>query len=368
MANKNNKMTRAMGVLFVGFALCACNNSEQEHAQPSALTPSQSKSVPSSNLKQEPVIAGSALENNAPLTVFYLHLAQQQFNSACSSIEQLQQSMKQFVSQPSEKGHSQVKSDWLISHNHYASTQLFRNISIKHPILDQSKINPVKHSQAIRIDQTPLLPGYIDEVEGYPKSGYIFSTLPIDRETLNKEHQFADSAYVSMGFHTIEFLLWGEGSRTYEDFSSLPAAQQESNDDNPELFNIRRSQLLSLTTKMLAEDLNILCKEWDPDNGFYATTLKSLTIEEQNAAINASTEQLISSLQINTAKIRQATDNNEEKIEIEPHSAFSKSDKDDTQAQINILKALIDSSEWLEADKKQEHTKKLTQLAKALLL
>ena len=368
MANNKNKSIRIMGILFIGLALCSCGSSDQESAQISTTDLTPSKSAPNPEINVKPAPADSALENSTPLTTLYLNLAQQHFNSTCSAVIQLQQTMQQFVLQPSEKGLNKMKAEWLTSHHHYASTQFFRNINIKHPVYDQSKNDPVQHPLTIRIDQTPLLPGYIDEIKGYPKSGYIFSTLPIDRETVNKEHQFADSAYVLMGFHAIEFLLWGEGNRTYQGFSPLPSTLQEGDDESPALFNIRRSELLSLTTNVLAEDLSTLCKEWDMDTGFYATTLKALTTEEQDAAINAATEQLISSLQINTAKIRQATDNNEESIRIEPHSEFSNSDEGDIKAQISVLKALVDSNEWLEAGKQQEHTKKLTQLAKALLL
>ncbi|MFD2231710.1 imelysin family protein [Alkalimarinus sediminis] len=368
MANNNNKTIKAITLLLTGLALCACSNSDQEPAQaakPDATTPTATIS-PDTSIK--PTDSTDITIRSTPLTAFYLNLAQQHFDATCSSIKQLQQSVQGFVSQPSEEGLSVLKSEWLVSHNHYASTQLFRNITIKHPTLDHSQTEPVQHALAVRIDQTPLLPGYIDEIEGYPNSGYIFSTLPIDRATLNKEHQFADSAYVAMGYHALEFLLWGEDNRTHQAFAPLPATEGESAEENPALFNIRRSKLLSLITDLLAEDLSTLCAEWQPIKGFYVTKLQSLPTEQQYAAINAATEELISNLQINTAKVRQANDDNAEYIEIEPHSTFSNSDKDDTQAQLNTLKALIESDQWKETEKKQEHTQKLSQLAKALLL
>lgn len=368
MANKNNKPIKITSILLVSLTLCSCGNSNQDPEQVSAPTPTESTVAISPDANAEQTALDPASKNSTPLTDFYIDLAQQQFSSTCSSVKQLQQAVQKFVSQPSEEGLSSVKTEWLSSHNHYASTQLFRNINIKHPVLDHSNTDPVQHTLAVRIDQTPILPGYIDEIEGYPNSGYVFSTLSIDRTTLNKEHQFADSAYVAMGFHAIEFLLWGENNRTHQAFSALPAAESESTNNDLSLFKVRRSELLSLTTSMLAEDLNTLCAEWDANTGFYATTLQSLSADEQSAEINAATEQLISNLQISTAKVRQATDNNEESIEIEPHSEFSHSDKDDIQAQTATLKALIDSDEWIAASKKQEHTKKLTQLAKALLL
>ncbi|UZE95744.1 imelysin family protein [Alkalimarinus alittae] len=368
MAFRNSKWVRLTSFLLIGLVVCACSNNDPESSQP----PDQVAKPEASTANTE---SGASLNVDStlsdstphplPLTVFYLDLANQQFTTVCSSAEQLQKSIQLFVTAPTEKGLIEAQSAWLNSHNEYTSTQLFRNININHPVLDQSTIKPVKHAIAIRIDQTPLLPGYIDEVEGYPKSGFIFSPLPIDRETLNKEHQFADSAYVALGFHAVEFLLWGENNRTHTAF--LPT-QQESDVNSDDVFKVRRSQLLSLTTSMLTEDLATLCKAWNTNTGFYATALHALPAKEQNATINAATEQLISNLQINTAKVRQANDNNEEVIEIEPHSAFSGSDKKDTEAQIRILKALIESKEWKNASNKQEHGQKLTQLAKALLL
>lgn len=368
MTHKNNKVIRILSVLLVSYALLSCSNNEQEPEKLSASKLIQPESATSTIDTADTKAAITNAETSAPLTMFYLKLAQPPFSSTCSSVEQLQQAVSQFVTQPSEKGLSDIKAKWLTSHQHYASTQIFRNINIKHPLLDQSKTDPVQHSLAIKIDQTPILPGYIDEIEGYPKSGYIFSTLAIDRETLNQEHQFADSAYVAMGFHLIEFLLWGEGNRSHKGFAARPAEAQETNNDSLAPSNVRRSELLTTTTSMLAEDLNTLCTEWNIDTGFYATTLKSMAPEEQVAAINAATEQLISNLQLATAKVRQATDNNEEPVEVALHSEFSNSDKADIQIQRDMLKALINSKEWQEEATKQEHTQKLTELAKALLL
>ncbi len=368
MGFRKNRTVRLINVLLIGLTLSSCSESTQESPQKPEQS-AQSETPVNRDINAEPATVDSRQDNTPPLTNVYLGLAQQQFKSTCLAANQLGQSTQQFLSSPSESGLAKVRSDWLTSHNLYSSTQLFRSISIKHPILDQSKTKPVEHSLAIRIDQTPLLPGYIDEVKGYPKSGYIFSTLPIDRDTLNKEHQFADSAYVALGFHAIEFVLWGENNRMVQEFSALPAGQNKSNDINsPDFFNSRRSQLLSLTTSILIEDLNILCNEWKVETGYYATTLKLLPTEEQIAAVNAATEQLISSIQIDMAKVRQANDDNMERIEVELHSAFSHSDNEDTLAKANILKSLIESKEWVEVSKKQEHTMKLTTLAQALLL
>lgn len=366
MELKPDSVIKLTGAVLLTSMLMACNSEENTPSTPAIATEETAevatKPVTSQDDSED---VKAPIATLSPLTEVYLTQASLTFNATCSSADELHQATESFIKSPDEKALQTVQSAWLTSHKHYASTLLFRNIPINHPMLDSSSLNPVKHTLTVRIDQTPLLPGYIDEIEGYPNSGYVFSTLPIDRETINKEHQFTDTAYVAMGFHALEFLLWGEGNRSDTDF--LPP-QHSSKPNSAESFKVRRSQLLSLTTTILTEDLNTLCKAWQADTGFYATALKERAIEAQDEAIYLAAEQLVSELQISSAKIRQLTDDNQEAIDIEPHSAFSASDKEDTQAQINILKSLLDSSAWAHISKKQERAKELTQLAKSLLL
>ncbi|WP_250656624.1 imelysin family protein [Alkalimarinus coralli] len=358
MLPRYNLLMRPAVIAAVLLALCSCGNTEQEQSrQPLGSTQTESGSYPD--------VAPTTTQTEAPspLTQFFLEQAQKGFSSTCSTAEQLQRSIERFLSTPSQKGLTEAKQAWASAHQHYLATQLFRNINIQHPILDKSTTDPVQHSIFIRIDQTPLLPGYLDQIEGYPKTGYVFSSLPIDRQTLNKEHQFADTAYVALGFHAIEFLLWGETNRPFTDFLALSTELKSGMTDNPDTFKLRRSKLLALTTNLLVEDLKQLCNEWNIDGGYYATSLRKQLNSEQHSAISAAVEQSIANIQVEIAKIRQAK---EEDKEIELHSAFANNNQLDTQRQIETLDTLIKSTPWKNASKQDEHAMKLTTLAATL--
>ena len=348
--NFSVKLAKIASIASLILALSSCENEPDNTHPPSNTQTTKAQSTPS-NTNQADIKPST----QSPLTNHYLSLASQQFKTTCSNAEQLQASIKLFLTAPKEKALEETRQHWLSTHNSYTASKLFRNINIHHPELDHSQIDPVKHSLSIRIDQSPLLPGYIDAVEGYPQSGYVFSPLSIDSQTLNNEHQFSDTLYVTLGFHAVEFLLWGEGnkrSRKSSDYAAL-----KNNKENSELAPVRRSQLLSLTTQLLLDDLQIQCNEWVNTEGYYPSQLNEKSEKEQNEYIVASMEQLLSDIQINRTQIKSAT---------EPHSAFAQSDEQDLQAKIKILKLLLESKEWEELSTKQERAKKLTALAKAL--
>ena len=341
------KLAKLVSIASLILALCSCGN---ESDKPQTLN-----STPITKSQPAPLNTNQADIKPSALTTHYLSLAAQQFKTTCSNAEQLQTSVQLFLSAPNKKTLEEARLHWISTHNSYIGSKLFRALNIKHPELDHSQIDPVKHSLAIRIDQSPLLPGYLDAVEGYPQSGYVFSPLPIDAVTLNNEHQFSDTLYVTLGFHAVEFLLWGEGNeqtRTSSDYA-VPI----DNKENPESAQARRSQLLSLTTKLLTEDLQMQCQEWLTTEGYYPSQLSAKSEKEQNEYIVATMEQRLSDIQINSTQIKNA---------VEPHSAFAHSDEQDLQAQIKLFKSLLESKEWKELSEQQERAKKITVLAKAL--
>jgi len=346
------KLAKLITIASLMLALFACENEPNKAPAPSEAQINKSQPAAVNSDSKSTSLPPSI---RSPLTTRYLSLASQQFRATCTHAKQLQTSIQLFLSKPNKKTLDDTKQQWLTSHNSYAASKLFRILNIKHPELDRSQIDPVKHSLAIRIDQSPLLAGYLDAVEGYPQSGYVFSPIPINEETLNKEHQFSDTLYVTLGFHAIEFLLWGENNeqaRESTDYAALSVI-----DKDPELVQARRSQLLLLITKLLIKDLDLQCHEWQQAEDYYPSHLTAHPEEAQNEYIVAAVKQLLSDIQINSTQIKNAT---------EQHSAFAHSDQQDLQAQIKVFKSLLDSKEWKELSEKQERVKSITTLAKAL--
>ena len=106
------------------------------------------------------------------------------------------------------------------------------------------------------------------------------------------------------------------------------------------------------------------CKEWLPAQGYYPSQLIGLSAETQILYISDAVEQQLSEIQINNAKIKQATDNSDTEV---LHSLLASSDQKDIEAQIGILKKLLESKEWKEKSEHEGLLKKITKSAKTLL-
>lgn len=133
-----------------------------------------------------------------------------------------------------------------------------------------------EHRQALAVarnnlGQPLLMPGFIDSVTDYPYSGIVNdASLPLDETSLRQQHGVTDEAEVSIGFHVVAFLLWGE-QRQNPELEARPIGDYEPADnwqdgitDLPieEHPNNRRRRLLALTLILLSEDSRTLLEQW----------------------------------------------------------------------------------------------------------
>jgi len=207
--------------------------------------------------------------------------ANKAFEKANRSSKILSERITFFVETPSVEGLEGAQLALRDSHNRYLATQVFRQTakaaSITHPELDTEQIAPdVIHSNHIRLDQSPIIPGYLDTVKGYPNSGFIHSEQEITEENLNKEHQFTDTAYVAIGYHALAFLLHGESEgtkRVVADFSSVNPAIEPSKQQP----SYRRSTYIKLLASLIAQDIQKLSDAWIGTNSFYQKQLSDLS-------------------------------------------------------------------------------------------
>lgn len=110
-----------------------------------------------------------------------------------------------------------------------------------------------------RLDHHPLLPGYLDTVKDYPFSGLIYSDIPITVESMEKEFQLGDPAYVTLGFHALETILKGDDSqRKAEDFSVL----KSTDDTESAPAALRRTLYAILLASEIRNDLVVFENQW----------------------------------------------------------------------------------------------------------
>ncbi|MBF68440.1 MAG: hypothetical protein CMQ29_12175 [Gammaproteobacteria bacterium] len=101
------------------------------------------------------------------------------------------------------------------------------------------------HYVAFRIDAWPITPGFLDTLPQYPQSGIVADvSLPLNVDSIQKQHGFSDPLEVALGFHAIQLLL----DRPVRDYNG--AAEQIK----------RRRELLRLQSEILLGDLQALAQ------------------------------------------------------------------------------------------------------------
>lgn len=166
--------------------------------------------------------------------------------------------IQSFLQSPTEDSLATAREQWLISHRTYAQLEMFISLGHSNPGLFGNLL-PTNFS----IDAQPTSPGYLDYFDVYTNSGIVNDiAVPLTAQTLRKQHGFSDPSEVSLGFHAIEYLLWGEaGNRLAADYiavQELNDAQRSAELRIIDLPNNRRRVLLNLLSVILADDISKL--------------------------------------------------------------------------------------------------------------
>ena len=188
----------------------------------------------------------------------YARLVYLNYVDAYQQAIQLNWAIDDFLANPNEASFDKAKSVWLESRKSYGTSEAFR--FYEGPI-DYFDTQTQTEGPEARINSWPLNEAYIDYVAGQEKSGLINDlTFQINTVSLDEKNQKSDEADVSTGYHSIEFLLWGQdlsldssGQRTISDYQ--PGSQ----------INERRRSYLRIVTGQLVDDLSFLVDSWQPN-------------------------------------------------------------------------------------------------------
>ena len=166
----------------------------------------------------------------------------------------MQEKVSSFLESPSQEGLEECREAWMLTRRPFEQAEVFRFYE-----------GPIDGGYS-RLSEWMIDPSYIDYVSGDPFSGIIWDSenfKTIDEEELIDANQSEGETKVTIGFHVIEFLLWGEdtaspsqltpGMRGFNDFAANDSAATDK---------IRRSQYLEAATSILVADLASLVKDW----------------------------------------------------------------------------------------------------------
>lgn len=203
----------------------------------------------------------------------YTNLVYTNYLDAYNDAVALKTAINNFTASPSQELFNDAKTAWKTARESYGTTEAFRFID--------GPIDNENGPEAF-LNAWPLDENFIDYVDGASSSGIINNTLnypTLSKSLLESLNEEGGEKNISIGYHAIEFLLWGQdltlpsvnlaGQRSYTDFVDGGTA---SNQD-------RRRQYLDICVDLLTEHLEYLVEEWKP-NGTYRNYFLSLDKNE----------------------------------------------------------------------------------------
>lgn len=242
----------------------------------------------------------------------YASIVFNSYQDAMTDAVALETSINIFVADPTEGNFSATKSAWKAARETYGPTEAYRFAN--GPIDDNDGPEGL-------LNAWPLDENYVDYVDGDDNSGIIndLTLFPIiDKATLEGLNEVGGEANISVGYHAIEFLLWGQdltapsaqqaGQRPYTDFVDGGTA---SNQD-------RRRQYLAACGDLLIDHLQLMIVEWEV-GGAYRETFTAL---DENTALNNMLTAIatLSKSELGGERMFVAYDNQDQEDE---HSCFS---------------------------------------------
>lgn len=276
-----------IALVFVTTALLSCSSSDTEV-------------IPTVTIKKSSIIDN------------YASLVFATYSDAKSDAENLKTVINTFTTTPTEVHFTAAKDAWLNARESYGQTEAFRFAS--------GPIDDTDGPEGL-LNAWPLDENYVDYVIGESNSGIINNLIDyptIDKVTLESLNEVGSETNISVGYHAIEFLLWGQdatdpseklaGQRPYTDFTDGGTAKNQS----------RRREYLAVCADLLIDHLQLMINEWQV-GGTYRTTF--LALDEDTAIKNILTAlATLSKSELGGERVFVAYDNQDQEDE---HSCFS---------------------------------------------
>ena len=198
----------------------------------------------------------SAVVTVSQVSANYAAIARANYGDALTDAQALQTAVLAFTVEPSAELFDAAKEAWLTARESYGTTEAFR---LSDGPIDGDGSNGEEGPEGL-LNSWPMDENFVDYVFSDATSGFINGTEAIDITTLSESNGGgSDETQVFVGYHTIEFLLWGQdnpdptnklaGQREYTDYTTLENAD-------------RRREYLEEVTAFLITNLEEVVTEW----------------------------------------------------------------------------------------------------------
>ena len=266
-------MPKLINTLFILTLLCACSEDTS--------TPDERPTPPVLDSESIIEIGSSTEESIRSLLLNYFTQIDGDYSAVNEALDNLSDAIDLLINEPTADNLESAQLSWIDAVNNYERTVLHRYLA--DVIL--SEVDALQFFQLqYQISHWPILPGYVDYMVDYPDTGIVNDmTVALDSITLRQQHGAFDVNEAVIGFHVLEFLLWGEntstGSRSLEDFQEqleLTAQQRDDELEVAQLPNNRRRLLLTTLVEIIREDFMQLVTTWSAGSGNFREEIPSL--------------------------------------------------------------------------------------------
>lgn len=236
------------------------------------------------------------------------------YEDSYTSAVDLRIAIDAFVANPSAGTHQAAKDAWLDAREYYGQTEAFR--------FSDGPIDDADGPEGL-INAWPLDENYLDYVDGQPNAGIVNdTTIALSASVLESLNESGGEANISVGFHAIEFLLWGQddanpalltaGQRPHTDYVTGSGGTASNQD--------RRGLVLKFCATQLEAHLRNLRDAWaSGSTSNYRHTFESLESDEALRRIFTGIG-VLSKSELAGERIFTALDNQSQEDE---HSCFS---------------------------------------------
>ena len=185
----------------------------------------------------------------------HARLAHAAYGDSRVAADMLQQAVADFLTAPCAERMALARQAWLAARVPYLQTEVCRFYD-----------GPIEQVEGF-INAWPMDESLIDYIIGEPRAGIIHATQEFPRltkELLLSLNEQEGEKNISVGFHAIEFLLWGQdtnpkgpGNRPWQDYDLAKAGDAHSP-------VARRREYLRLTCELLSGHLRQVEAAWAP--------------------------------------------------------------------------------------------------------
>ena len=245
------------------------------------------------------VIASRAHAETAPakraVLATYADIGAAMYADALAGARSIQQAVAALIEAPSEATLTAARQAWLAARPAYSRTEVFR---FGNPVVDEweGHVNGWPLDEGLidyvdterygdTSDENPLFTANIIASRQITHAGETIDLSTITAEALSRLHEIGGvEANVTIGYHAIEFLLWGQdlngtgpgaGNRPHTDYLRGEGGTGGNQD--------RRAAYLTVVTEMLVKELEAMAANWAADGA----ARRALTARGSDAGLTA---------------------------------------------------------------------------------